>query len=167
MYYSPELFTYNNKEYEEKWGPVYRKDGSSRKSSSRQSQTVAVKTEETPVAETSAVDESKMSYLGIPITEYIDMYWKLFYGGRTPSEGARDSLTFELACHIRHICGFDRNVMAAVIPCYDGFPEREKLAKIDSALREERKQMPLRMRQVLDAVSRQHQGNTDLERAVD
>lgn len=167
LYYSPELFSYNNKEYEEKWGPVYRKDGSSRKSTSRQSQAVVVKTEETPVAATSAVDEAKMSYLGIPITEYIDMYWKLFYGGRTPSEGARDSLTFELACHIRHICGFDRNVMAAVIPCYDGFPEREKLAKIDSALREERKQMPLRMRQVLDAVSRQHQGNTDLERAVD
>ena len=43
----------------------------------------------------------------------------------------------------------------------------EKLAKIDSALREERKQMPLRMRQVLDAVSLKHQDNTDLERVVD
>ena len=167
LYYSPELFTYNNKEYEEKWGPVYRKDGSHHRSSSKPSQTVVAQSDDNQIAITEAVDEAKKCYLGIPITEYIDMYWKLFYGGRTPSEGARDSLTFELACHIRHICGFDRNVMDAVIPCYDGFPEREKLAKIDSALREERKQIPLRMRQVLDAVSRQHQGNTELERAVD
>ena len=166
-YYSPELFTYNNKEYEEKWGPVYRHDGSSHKSSTNTPQAVVVQPDDSTVAETSTVDEAKKSYLGIPISEYIDMYWQLFYHGHTPSEGARDSLTFELACHIRHICGFDRDVLDAVIPCYDGFPEREKLAKIDSALREERKQMPLRMRQVLDAVSRQHQGNTDLERAVD
>lgn len=166
-YYTPELFTYDNKEYEEKWGPVYRKEGSSRKSSSKPSQAVDAQSDNTPISETTSVNEAKQSYLGIPISEYIDMYWQLFYHGRTPSEGARDSLTFELACHIRHICGFDRNVMDAVIPCYDGFPEHEKLAKIDSALREERKQMPLRMRQVLDAVSRMHQGNTELERAVD
>ena len=160
---SPELFTYNNKEYDEKWGPVYRKEGSSRKSSPKPSQA----TEVPQVAATASVEESKKMYLGIPLSEYIDMYWQLFYHGHTPSEGARDSLTFELACHIRHICGFDRNVMDAVIPCYDGFPEREKLAKIDSALREERKQMPLRMRQVLEAVSRKYQGNPELGRAVD
>lgn len=164
---SPELFTYNNVEYEEKWGPVYRKEGISRKPSPKPSQTMDTQTVDVPVAEAAPVDEAKKKYLGIPLAEYIDMYWQLFYHGRTPSEGARDSLTFELACHIRHICGFDRDVMDAVIPCYDGFPEREKLAKIDSALREERKQMPLRMRQVLEAVSRKYQGNPELGRAVD
>ena len=166
-YLSPELFTYNNVAYEEKWGSIYRKSGSSHKSSAKPSQPTDVQANEAPVAEAAPVDEAKTKYLGIPISEYIDMYWQLFYHGRTPSEGARDSLTFELACHIRHICGFDRNVLDAVIPCYDGFPEREKLAKIDSALREERKQMPLRMRQVLEAVSRKHQGNPELGRAVD
>ena len=159
---SPELFTYNNKEYEEKWGPVYRKEGSSRQSAPKPAEPTVV-----AVTATANVEESKKYYLGIPITEYIDMYWQLFYHGHTPSEGARDSLTFELACHIRHICGFDRDVMDAVIPCYDGFPEHEKLAKIDSALREERKQMPLRMRQVLEAVSRKYQGNPELGRALD
>ena len=167
---SPELFTYNNKEYDEKWGPVYRKEGSSRKTSSclpQAKEPATTQAVEAPVAPTSSVDEAKTFYLGIPISEYVDMYWQLFYHGHTPSEGARDSLTFELACHIRHICGFDRDVMDAVIPCYDGFPEREKLAKIDSALREERKQMPVRMRQVLEAVSRKHQGNSELGRAID
>lgn len=161
---SPELFTYNNKEYEEKWGPVYRKKGSSRTSSSETANAEQV-SEPEPVNKVD--DDKRLYYLGIPIQEYIDMYWQLFYHGHTPSEGARDSLTFELACHIRHICGFDRDVMDAVIPCYDGFPEKEKLKKIDSALREERKQMPLRMRQVLEAVSRQHQDNSELERAID
>ena len=161
-FYSPELFTYDNKEYEAKWGPVYRKEGSSSQSAPKPAEPTAV-----AWAATVDVEESKKFYLGIPISEYIDMYWQLFYHGQTPSEGARDSLTFELACHIRHICGFDPNVMDAVIPCYDGFPEREKRAKIDSALREERKQMPLRMRQVLEAVSRKYQGNSELGRAVD
>lgn len=164
---SPELFTYNNKEYEEKWGPVYRKEGSSHKSSTHPQQPQGTQASEAPVVPTVAVDKAKLYYQGIPLAEYVDMYWQLFYHGHTPSEGARDSLTFELACHIRHICGFDRNVMDAVIPCYDGFPEREKLAKIDSALREERKQIPLRMRQVLEAVSRKYQGNPELGRAID
>ncbi len=121
----------------------------------------------TPAAAQKPADDSRLMYLGIPIREYIDMYWLLFHNGSTPSEGARDSLTFELACHIRHICGFSREVLDAVIPCYDGFPETEKLKVIDSALREERKQMPVRMRQVLDAVSRKHQENVELGRALD
>ena len=161
-YLSPELFTYNNEEYEAKWGPVYRKQDGSRQPSQPKPTDV-----EQPSAPAAAVEDAKKKYLGIPIGEYIDTYWQLFYHGQTPSEGARDSLTFELACHIRHICGFDRNVMDAVIPCYDGFTEREKLKVIDSALREERKQMPLRMRQVLEAVSRKHQSNPELGRAVD
>ena len=167
LFYSSELFTYNNEEYEAKWGPVYRKDGSQRKKSVVTPTAVKSAVEEQSVAPATAVTDDRLTYLGVPLQEYIDMYWQLFYHGKTPSEGARDTLTFELACHMRHICGFDRNVLAAVIPCYDGFPEREKLAKIDSALREERKQMPLRMRQVLDAVSSKHQGNAELERAVD
>ena len=164
FFYTSELFTYDNKEYEEKWGPVYRKQGSQHQKSAT---AMALTVVDQPVAPVSAVTEDRLTYLGIPLQEYIDMYWQLFYHGNTPKDGARDTMTFELVCHIRHICGFDRNVLAAVIPSYDGFPEKERLKVIDSALREERKQMPLRMRQVLDAVSRQHQENTDLERAVD
>ena len=171
-YYSPELFTYNNKEYEEKWGPVYRSKGSSRQGAAQKSEAQAVTQKvatqaETPIVAAKPVAESQTCYLGIPIAEYIVMYWHLFYHGRFPSEGARNSLTFELACHIRHICGFNRDVMDAVIPCYDGLPESEKLQVIDSALREERKQMPLRMRQVLEAVYRNHQENPELGRAID
>lgn len=66
-----------------------------------------------------------------------------------PVKSNRNTLTFELAVNLRHICGFDRQLMARVIPCYDGFPEAEKMACIDSALAEKRTQMPRRLRDVL------------------
>ncbi len=172
LYYSPELFTYNNKEYDEKWGPEYRKKGSNHKSASKSTSTTTQQSEtsqpEVEVVEpVQPVADNRLCYLGVPMQDYIDMYWSLFNHGQTPSEGARDSLTFELACHLRHICGFNRDILAAVIPCYDGFPEAEKLKCIDSALREERKAMSLRMRQVLEAVSSRYKHNADLERTID
>lgn len=155
---SPELFTYHNEEYEAKWGRVYRKESGGQSPQSDR---------EAPAAKAAEKVAGPVCYLGVPLSEYVDMYWKLFYHGQTPTEGARDTLTFELACHMRHITGFSRDVLNAVIPCYDGFPEQEKLKAIDSALREERHQMPVRMRQVLDAVARRHQDNAALGRAVD
>ena len=63
----------------------------------------------------------------------------------------RNTLTFELAVNLRHICGFDRNLLAQIIPCYDGFPEQEKMACINSALNEKITQMPKRLKDVLAA----------------
>ena len=64
----------------------------------------------------------------------------------------RNTLTFELAVNLRHICGFDRSLMAQIIPCYDGFPEQEKMACINSALNEKITQMPKRLKDVLAAI---------------
>ena len=64
----------------------------------------------------------------------------------------RNTLTFELAVNLRHICGFDRNLLAQIIPCYDGFPEQEKMACINSALNEKITQMPKRLKDVLAAL---------------
>ena len=66
----------------------------------------------------------------------------------------RDVLTFELAVNLRHICGFDREQLDAVIPCYDGFSQTQKLKCIDWALAEKRTQMPKRLRDVLFEVRR-------------
>ena len=54
--------------------------------------------------------------------------------------------------NLRHICGFDRNLLAQIIPCYDGFPEQEKMACINSALNEKITQMPKRLKDVLAAL---------------
>ena len=96
--------------------------------------------------------QSAPSYLGIPYGEIIRRWWMMYNDGQTPVKSNRDVLTFELAVNLRHICGFDRDLMDRVIPCYDGFPESQKLKCIDSALQEKRTQMPRRLRDVLAAI---------------
>ena len=95
---------------------------------------------------------SSNDYLGIPYSEIIQKWWQMYNDGHEPVRSNRNTLTFELAVNLRHICGFDRNLMAQVIPCYDGFPEQEKMACINSALNEKITQMPKRLKDVLAAL---------------
>ena len=95
---------------------------------------------------------SGIDYLGIPYSEIIQMWWQMYNDGQEPMRSNRNTLTFELAVNLRHICGFDRNLMAQIIPCYDGFPEQEKMACINSALNEKITQMPKRLKDVLAAL---------------
>ena len=92
------------------------------------------------------------AYLGIPYALIIDKWWAMYNDGQTPVKSNRNTLTFELAVNLRHICGFDRGLLNRIIPCYDGFSEQEKLACIDSALAEKRTQMPKRLKDLLLAV---------------
>ena len=107
------------------------------------------------------------AYLGIPYALIIDRWWAMYNDGQTPVRSNRNTLTFELAVNLRHICGFDRKVMDRVIPCYDGFPEAEKLACIDSALAEKRTQMPKRLKDVLLAVRQERMRQADGGEAMD
>ena len=97
---------------------------------------------------------ASLSYNGIPYAAIIRKWWELYNEGKEPVRSNRDVLTFELAVNLRHICGFDRAVLDAVIPCYDGFSETQKLKCIDSALTEKRTQMPKRLKDVLFQVRR-------------
>ena len=90
-----------------------------------------------------------LEYCGIPYADIIRKWWQMYNDGHEPVRSNRNTLTFELAVNLRHICGFDRQQLDQVIPCYDGFPETEKLACIDSALGEKRTQMPKRLKDVL------------------
>ena len=96
-----------------------------------------------------------LSYLGIPYTSIIGKWWEMYNDGQTPVKSNRDVLTFELAVNLRHICGFDRETLDEVIPCYDGFPHEQKMKCIDSALGEKRTQMPKRLRDVLTELKRE------------
>ena len=100
----------------------------------------------------SSSSQSSNDYLGIPYSEIISKWWQMYNDGHKPVRSNRNTLTFELAVNLRHICGFDRNLMAQVIPCYDGFPEQEKMACINSALNEKITQMPKRLKDVLSAI---------------
>lgn len=172
-----------NKHYEP-WKEEFKKDSqgvfkgqefkNSRNSTSAASastaSTAAASTSSTAsTAATSTTSAAQDNYLGIPYGEIIKKWWQMYNDGQEPMRSNRNTLTFELAVNLRHICGFDRNLLAQIIPCYDGFPEQEKMACINSALNEKITQMPKRLKDVLSAIrqERMKQGNAGGGSAAD
>ncbi len=149
-----------NKHYEP-WKEEFKKDsqgvfkGQEFKNSRISTSATSASTASTSAASTSATSTTSAAqdnYLGIPYGEIIKKWWQMYNDGQEPMRSNRNTLTFELAVNLRHICGFDRNLLAQIIPCYDGFPEQEKMACINSALNEKITQMPKRLKDVLAAL---------------
>ena len=129
----------------------------------------AASTSAAAASSASTTSAAQDNYLGIPYGEIIKKWWQMYNDGQEPMRSNRNTLTFELAVNLRHICGFDRNQLAQIIPCYDGFPEQEKMACINSALNEKITQMPKRLKDVLSAIrqERMKQGNAGGGSAAD
>ena len=108
--------------------------------------------------QTSAIEHQTYpsDYHGIPFTEILKKYWEVNNRGFEPTKGDRDTLTYQLACDLRHICGKNAEWLDQVIPCYDGFTPEEKRVKIQSALSSELEAFPARLRNVLNALSIDH-----------
>ena len=150
-----------NKHYEP-WKEEFKKDSqgvfkgqefkNSKISTSAASTSAASTSSTASTAAASTTSAAQDNYLGIPYGEIIKKWWQMYNDGQEPMRSNRNTLTFELAVNLRHICGFDRNQLAQIIPCYDGFPEQEKMACINSALNEKITQMPKRLKDVLSAI---------------
>ena len=130
---------------------------------------------QSPVTKTDSVDnfqEGKIlksciplqkDYNGMAFGEIIAKYWELYNGGKVPTVGDRNALTFELAVTIRSICGYDLEQLMQVIPNYWAAPDGtctqddmdEYQKTIENALKEPRKGMPYRLKQVLQALKSQ------------
>lgn len=95
-------------------------------------------------------------YKGIPYSKIIETWWKLFYNGETPTQNNRNTLTFELAVNMRHICGYSEAQLRHIIPCYDGFSEEERNECIASAVSSRKTMMPYRMTQLLNYLKQQN-----------
>ena len=112
-------------------------------------------------SETTYDPEAK--YNGMLFKDIIQKYWELFNDGKEPVDGDRNVLTFELAVTLRSICGYSLEKMLTVIPNYwkneKGECSAEDLAEwrktIENALKEPRKGMPYRLKQVLQALKSQ------------
>ena len=113
-------------------------------------------------------------YNGVLYADIIKKYWELFNGGKEPVEGDRNALTFELAVTLRSICGYSLERLMQVVPNYwgltpapsptgEGSKQRvctaEEMAEwrktLENALKEPRKGMPYRLKQVLQALKSQ------------
>ena len=161
-----------NKHYEP-WKEEFKKDSQGvfkgQEFKNSRISTSAASTSAASTSATSTTSSAQDNYLGIPYGEIIKKWWQLYNDGQEPMRSNRNTLTFELAVNLRHICGFDRNLLAQIIPCYDGFPEQEKMACINSALNEKITQMPKRLKDVLSAIrqERMKQGNAGGGSAAD
>lgn len=161
-----------NKHYEP-WKEEFKKDSQGvfkgQEFKNSRNSTSAASASAASASAASTASAAQDNYLGIPYGEIIKKWWQLYNDGQEPMRSNRNTLTFELAVNLRHICGFDRNLLAQIIPCYDGFPEQEKMACINSALNEKITQMPKRLKDVLSAIrqERMKQGNAGGGSAAD
>ena len=103
----------------------------------------------------SAFYDPEARYNGVLFKDIIAKYWELFNDGKEPVEGDRNALTFELAVTLRSICGFSLEKMLTIIPNYWGDNGEEWRKTLENALKEPRKGMPYRLKQVLQAVKSQ------------
>ena len=107
--------------------------------------------------------DPEAKYNGVLMKDIVAKYWELYNGGKEPVEGDRNALTFELAVTIRSICGYSLEKLLTVVPNYwtkpDGTCTQDDLAEwrqtLENALKEPRKGMPLRLKQVLQALKSQ------------
>ena len=106
--------------------------------------------------ESASSASEKLEYHGLDSSEIVSKYWELTGDGQPPTQGDRNTKIFDLACSLRHIFNFDRDLLNRAIPNYDGFPQEEKMQCIDNALREPRKYMPMKLTKVLQALKAEH-----------
>ena len=103
------------------------------------------------------------TYNGMAYSDIIAKYWELYNGGKLPVVGDRNALTFELAVTLRCICGYSLEGLQAIVPNYWAAPDgtctdadrTEYLHTLENALKEPRRGMPLRLKQVLQALKEQ------------
>ena len=141
LYIDKELFTYENKEFGERYDAVYR-DGQSAPSN-------------LPLqGEAKSADETLLSFKGIPYSSIIQEYWNRTDG--EPAEGERNVKLHKLAVNLRAICDNKREVLMKVMPRY-GLSEQELQSIVDSACKEPTKGSKI-MDKITNELSRSEEG---------
>ena len=108
--------------------------------------------------------DPEAKYKDLLFKDIVQKYWDLYNDGKKPIDGDRNVLTFELAVTLRSICGYSMEKLVTVVPNYWAKKDekgewrcsQEELAEyrrtLESALKEPRRSMPYRLKQVLQAL---------------
>ena len=150
LYLDKELFTYENKEFGERYNAVYRDGHSAAEKSAlgsaanqRDRLPVSVLKQE-PVPGDSPVDSP--AFKGIPYSEIISEWWKL--NGGEPQEGERNVKLYQLAVNLRAICDNNRELLLEIMPRL-GLDEQELRSIVESACKEPPKGLSKMMQSIL------------------
>ena len=160
----PEQTTHNHSSGQADPAPTVGENEES--ASSAQSAPKKIVGENKESASSASSASEKLEYHGLPASEIVQKYWELTGDGLPPTQGDRNTKIFDLACSLRHIFGFDRELLNRAIPNYDGFPQEEKMQCIDNAIREPRKYMPMKLTRVLQALKAEHANLPSIEGGV-
>ena len=148
LYIDKELFTYENKEFAEKYEPEYRANHSG----ATKTDVVASESVEQGLVESGQVAAGTvpLSFKGRPYSEIIDEWWK--HNGGIPQEGERNVKLYQLAVSLRAICDNNKSLLMQVMPRL-GLDEQELRAIVESACKEPPKGISKAMQEVLDGPS--------------
>ena len=136
LYIDKDLFTYENKEFAERYNQEYR-DGHSQQ------------TQQTPPVLPCLGEgngESLPSFKGIPYSEIIAEWWQR--NGGEPQEGERNVKLYQLAVNLRAICDNNRELLLEIMPRL-GLDEQELRSIVESACKEPPKGLSKMMQSIL------------------
>ena len=152
LYLDKELFTYENKEFGERYDALYR-DGHSaaeRKSakSAPSAREIITSRENNNLSQIAQMTQIKeLSFKGIPYSEIISEWWQR--NGGEPQEGERNVKLYQLAVNLRAICDNNRERLLEVMPRL-GLDEQELRSIVESACKEPPKGLSKPMREILE-----------------
>ena len=152
LYLDKELFTYENKEFGERYDALYR-DGHSaaeRKSakSAPSAREIISSRENNNLSQIAQMTQIKeLSFKGIPYSEIISEWWQR--NGGEPQEGERNVKLYQLAVNLRAICDNNRERLLEVMPRL-GLDEQELRSIVESACKEPPKGLSKPMREILE-----------------
>jgi hypothetical protein len=152
LYLDKELFTYENKEFGERYNALYR-DGHSA-AERKNTKKILTNTNLTNLTNNEAPKDScnscnscsEKTFKGIPYSEIINEWWKL--NGGEPQEGERNVKLYQLAVNLRAICDNNRELLLEIMPRL-GLDEQELRNIVESACKEPPKGLSKMMQSIL------------------
>ena len=149
LFIDKELFTYENKEFSERYTALYR-DGHSQ-ATNEDGGDLSTALEVTSglssrLSEAHGEISEEKSFKGIPYSAIIEEWWKR--NGGEPQEGERNVKLYQLAVSLRAICDNSRELLMQVMPRL-GLEEQELHAIVESACKEPPKGFSKALQEVL------------------
>ena len=145
LYLDKDLFTYENKEYGEKYDTDYRAGNSAATSTDLVAHEDGQQTTESDCK--MAVKPMALNFKGRPYSDIIADYWSRT--GGEPQEGERNVKLYQLAVSLRAICDNNKTLLKQIIPRL-GLSDQEINSIVDSACKEPPKGISKVMREILN-----------------
>ena len=151
LYIDKELFTYENKEFAERYNALYR-DGHSQ--ATKENLATDNRTNRTDSSAAEKVLKScspcQKTFKGIAYEDIIEEWWRI--NGGVPQEGERNVKLYQLAVSLRAICDNNKQLVYSVLPRL-GLDNLEVERIVESACKEPPKGLSKGMQEVLSILN--------------